>query len=305
MVGSATVPSILHEALLLLFRNRPSLAPELLRDVLAVPLPPYTEVRLEDATLTQVVPTEYHADLVVLLYRGAPVFGIIVEAQLTANPEKHFTWPLYAAALRARLRCPTCVLVVTPDASVARWASQPIETGQPGCPFVPVVLGPGAVPLVTQPAEAERAPELAVLSVLAHGKEERGVEVALAAIGIIERLDTERARLYNDLVYAALNEAARRALESLMKSGSYELQYPEAAEMLRELAQKIQKLRGEGRVEGRAEGKIEALLQILAVRGLAVSDADRARILACADPTQLDRWIERAVRASSVADVLD
>jgi hypothetical protein len=37
------MPSQLHEALLLLFRNRPSLAPELLRDALHVELPEYTE----------------------------------------------------------------------------------------------------------------------------------------------------------------------------------------------------------------------------------------------------------------------
>jgi len=36
------VPSQLHEALLLLFRNRPGLAPELLRDALHVELPQYT-----------------------------------------------------------------------------------------------------------------------------------------------------------------------------------------------------------------------------------------------------------------------
>jgi hypothetical protein len=104
----------------------------MLRDVLGVHLPPYTEARLEDTTLSQVVPTEYIADLVVLLYRGEPVFGIVVEAQLAADDDKRFSWPLYAVALRARLRCPTCLLVVTPDAGVARWASKPIDTGQPG-----------------------------------------------------------------------------------------------------------------------------------------------------------------------------
>ena len=45
------MPSQLHEALLLLFRNRPALAPELLRDALRVTLPHYTEVRLDSADL--------------------------------------------------------------------------------------------------------------------------------------------------------------------------------------------------------------------------------------------------------------
>jgi len=40
------MPSHLHEALLTLFRNRPSLAPELLRDVLHVKLPAFQAVRV-------------------------------------------------------------------------------------------------------------------------------------------------------------------------------------------------------------------------------------------------------------------
>jgi hypothetical protein len=105
---------MLHEALLLLFRNRPTLAAELLRDALHVQLPDYTDARVEDATLTQLVPTQYQADLVVLLSDDAAVFGIVVEAQLSPDQDKPFTWPLYAAALRARLHCPTCILVVAP-----------------------------------------------------------------------------------------------------------------------------------------------------------------------------------------------
>lgn len=44
--------SMRHEGLLLLFRNRPELAPELLRDALGVGLPAYTEARIESAELT-------------------------------------------------------------------------------------------------------------------------------------------------------------------------------------------------------------------------------------------------------------
>jgi hypothetical protein len=68
--------SMLHEGLLLLFRNRPALAPELLRDALHFHLPHWTEARVESAELTEVVPTEYRADLVVLLLDGKPIFAI-------------------------------------------------------------------------------------------------------------------------------------------------------------------------------------------------------------------------------------
>ena len=61
------MPSQLHEALLQLFRNRPALAAELLRDALHMQIPTYTDVRIDSADLTDMQPAEYRADLVVLL----------------------------------------------------------------------------------------------------------------------------------------------------------------------------------------------------------------------------------------------
>ena len=161
------MPSMLHEALILLFQNRPTLAPELLRDALGVDVPPYTEARIESAELKQIVPTEYRADLVVLLVDGRPVMAIVVEVQLGPDDDKRWTWPIYLAALRARLRCPVTLLVVTHTASTTRWASQPIDLGHPGFTLRPLVLGPNAVPFVTSEAAAALAPELAVLSAMA------------------------------------------------------------------------------------------------------------------------------------------
>ncbi len=53
------MPSLIHDALVTLFRNRPTLAPELVRDVLHAPLPAFDFVQVGDAALTEVVPTEY------------------------------------------------------------------------------------------------------------------------------------------------------------------------------------------------------------------------------------------------------
>ena len=85
-----TVPSYLHEALLLLFRNRPALAPELLRDALHVELPDYTEARIDSADLTDIQPAEYRADLVILLLHGSPVLGIVLEMQLSNDEDKRY-----------------------------------------------------------------------------------------------------------------------------------------------------------------------------------------------------------------------
>ena len=57
--------------------------------------------------------------------------------------------------------------------------------------------------------------------------------------------------------------------------------------------------------QGRAEGTAHSLLTVLRVRGIAVPDAVRERILAEKDPERLERWLEKATVASSVAAVLD
>ena len=77
------MPSHLHEGLLTLFRNRPSLAPELLRDVLRVKLPAFTEARIESGSLSVLKSPEFRADLLVVLTHldGASVEGIVVEAK--------------------------------------------------------------------------------------------------------------------------------------------------------------------------------------------------------------------------------
>lgn len=73
-----------------------------------------------------------------------------------------------------------------------------------------------------------------------------------------------------------------------------------------------QKLRAEmhtqhtqGRVEGRVEEAARAVLTALRVRGIAVSEAARERIVAQKEPETLERWLERAIVAASLAEVLD
>lgn len=66
--------------------------------------------------------------------------------------------------------------------------------------------------------------------------------------------------------------------------------------------------RSEGRDEGRDEGRVEeaarAVLTVLRVRGVAVPDAARERILAQKDPERLRRWLEKAAVAASVDELI-
>ncbi len=60
-----------------------------------------------------------------------------------------------------------------------------------------------------------------------------------------------------------------------------------------------------GRTEGSTEEAARNLLTVLRIRGIAVPDTVRERILTQKDPERLERWLEKAVVASSVAAVLD
>jgi hypothetical protein len=283
------MPSLSHESLLELFRNRPSLAPEVLRDALGVPLPAHTHVVLESQDLGQVVPTEYRADLVVLLRRAKPVMAIVVEVQLERDPDKRWTWPAYVATLRERKRCPVCLLVVTRDRAVARWCAQPIDVGPGWQPLSPLVLGPDAVPVVVDDEQARRAPELSVLSAMAHGRGETAVavEVGMTAIEAVARLDDTRALFYTDVVMAALSDAARKALEAAMREGhEYQSEF-------------ARKYFGQGKAEGIAEGKVEGMreaIRLVIERRFGTLSPEQVARLEGVDPEAI---IGRVLAASS------
>lgn len=295
--------SLSHEVIVDLFNNRPSLGAELLAEALDVPIPPYDEARVISIDLTEIQPAEYRADLVTVLLRaGKPVRVNIVEVQLSRSDEKRFTWPAYLGVSRNKHRCPVDLLVVAPDPDVAEWCREPIEMGVPGFVLIPPVLGKQHIPVVTDPAEAERRPELAVLSAMAHGDETVAVDIAQAVIPAIKKLDDKRCTFYYDVIRNSINEAARLALESMMKG--YEYQDP-----------LVKKIYGQGRKEGLDEGRKAGLdegmqsarasdvLMVLRVRGIAVTDDARQRILAEKDIQRLERWLEKAIVASSLTEV--
>jgi hypothetical protein len=262
------MPSQLHEAHVLLFRNRPEMAAELIRDVLGVKIPSFKEAQIFSADLTEVAPTEYRADLIVRLCDENPVYAVIVEIQLRPKKEKRFVWPYYAASLRARLECPVGLLVVTTDEAVARWAAKPVDTG--GIyPYAPYVLGPSGVPAITSEAEARAHPELAVLSAMAHGNDadpERAARIATAAHAASLDLDFELSRLYFDLVSNSLSEAARRALKS-MDISKYEYQSEFAKRYVAQgLQQGIQEGLQQGVTQGEASGRVAIVSRLLALR---------------------------------------
>jgi hypothetical protein len=285
-------PSLMNEGVIALIRDNPAFAASLLRDLLHVEVPRFAEARLTEAALPQLVPVEYHADAVVLFVdlvdsKHKPVLGTIFEVQLERKERKRYTWPLYAVAARARHECPFVLTVVTPDPAVARWAGRSIELGNGA--FVPRVIGPEGIPRVTDRDQAVRQPQLAVLSVMAHGGSEVATAVAIgrAAVTAILTLPEEQRLLYSVLIERALSEAARKALEM----------EPQIEKFFTEAHRRSYD-------QGEAKGEAKALLMILKRRGLAITDEQQQQIGTCTDLPTLDRWLDRALSITSVDDLL-
>jgi hypothetical protein len=284
------MPSQKQEALVHLFRNNPQLAPKLLRWTLDEALPAYAEVNIECADLTEVQPTEYRADLVLSLSNGKPVYGLIVEVQLSRDSRKQFTWPAYVANLRARWGCPVCLLVVCADPYVAGWASQWIQLGGANR-FTPQVIGPHEVPEILDAVDAEMDPELAVLSAMAHGHDEdvaKAARIAAVAQGASAGLDDDRSRLYLDLVMNSVSEAVREVLANTMRPFKYEYQSDFAKHYV---------------AEGLAQGRVAIVTRLLAARFGSLSDEVREKI-AASSIEELDAMGDRLLTAESLREAL-
>ena len=137
------------------------------------------------------------------------------------------------------------------------------------------VLGPGSS--VLRPGPPSSGPRSSVPF--------RAANEALAT------LDPDQASLYLDLLYRTMGPALFRALEdSMIVSKPY--------------GGLFEKYYREGTAEGKAEGLAEALMRVLAARSLTPSPQQRSTILACVDPRRVERWIERALCATSVEEAL-
>jgi hypothetical protein len=287
------MPSLRHEVLLDLFRNRPQLAPSLLCDECCAALARHADIRVESADLSEIQPTEYRADLVLSLSGGASVLCVIVEVQLSIDEGKRFSWPAYVAILRSRRRCPVCLLIVCGDAGVAKWAERPIPMGCTNT-FVPRVLALSDVPEVRDQTSASANPQLAVLSALAHGKDPdvvKAAQIAVAALGVSDKFDSERARLYVDVILDSLSEMARTELQNMLPF-KYEYQSDFARRYF-----------GAGRVAGRAAGRAELVTRQLAMRFGALSEIVRKQI-ASSSIEELDEIGDRLLTAATLEEAL-
>ncbi|WP_344981826.1 hypothetical protein, partial [Streptosporangium fragile] len=212
------MPSPQHDSLIQLFRDRPQLAVEILRDLLGQDLPATPLIRLESPTFNTRPSDDIEADLVIVLGPPpSPAHAVIVEIQQdkSKNPRQ---LARYAAALWLLLNCDVTVLVICPDARTAAHYAQPIDSGLTGYRLQARVLGPDGIPAITDPQQAAAQPELSAMAVMVHGRDRKVVEAFAAALA---ELPDEHAPKYYEYAYSMSAPEVRRLLEEIMTSTTW------------------------------------------------------------------------------------
>jgi hypothetical protein len=290
------MPTAAHEVPLQLLHERPFLLAALLEKL--GPGAPVGTLEPVDANLRFADPAEVRPDLV---FRAERPRWLLLELQNRIDPDKARRWLLAAALQLDATGSMGEIVVLTSSRRVARWAKKVAHVrGDFGSRLG---LTPVVVPIVGKAIDAlldDAAPELAFFAVWAvrARRGPRARQVVARAAELVERMPE------------ALREGAVRAILSVLRGPLLAYleeitmnpdQFPEtrAARRFRLLFE------GLGKEQHKREAKREALLTVLATRGLAPSDEERAAIEACEDAKTLDRWIERAVTAGSVAEVLN
>lgn len=223
--------------------------------------------------------------------------AFIVEVQLSEDSRKQFTWPLYVAVTRNRLRCPTTLVVFTDSDEVARWAARVIEANG-DISIRAVVIGPRQIPRTLSIERAREVPALAVLAIVAHG---RGPEarqlgsIAWAAVRPLVDRGDELGMLYLDVMLAYLDP---RVLEQILEDDMMILGYEP-------ISPYFKRRDAEVFAKGRARGMARMLERLMERQGLDPTDEQRRSIVSCNDPDTLQHWFDRALGATNATEIFE
>lgn len=283
----------------MLLGERPDFVPTLLRTLLGMDLPDDVVVVPAPETIRALRLPEHAADVVVAHRRTTRRRlheAFVFEVQLRPDEDKWWSWPVHLSGTRARLRCPTTLVVITTNERTARWAAKPIDMGRTRAMVRPLVIGPGQIPSMLELHEARACPELATLAVLVHGHGPGSKKLARNALeAVLERLakGLEHDRLLLELILGSMSTQTLREIEDEMD--------PSTTPLLSKWSkQRIAEGRALGRQEGRQEGRRRALLLVLRSRRLEPKPVQLRRIESCTDSRQLDAWLRRAAVVQSV-----
>ncbi len=293
------MPSLVHQALVLLMQQSPRLWTWLLRNVLGLDLAGEVSFDPGPETIHRLETPDHHADGVVVTTGGneGAREAFISEVQLGRDSDKFYAWALYVVGTAQRLRCPATLVVITNSTDVERWSAGTIDLGRGRLTLRPLVIGPSNVPHSIDRQLAHEIPELAILMVAMHGRgpgSQRLTGAALDAVAMLARHDERRAWFYVRLIAIFTGEESAQMMSEQMKQ-----------DFLRRLDHAVLDKWGPFLFQDALErqqrtARKGALGLVLSGRGLAPTAEQQAMIDACRDDEVMDRWLRRAACAETV-----
>jgi hypothetical protein len=325
---SAGVPSLLHEALIWLFVQRPALLEDLLRH--AKLLEADEHLRRAPGDLPQIVAPARQVDAVFVEDRESPRVAIVVEVLRTKDRDKLRTLPVYQAGVRAEHDCPTEAVVIAPDDDVADWAERDIELDRSGSRTRVHVLRRRDLPKLVDPTEARENPERAALAALAHAPHVPPDEAARllgTAWEAAQHVHPSRATILLDAAVAAFPVHLMNEIRSTMRRIDYTAPFEESGirelleehlrekiiEEARQAAEREAKLREAQEKMLQAQEHVDAAMRMarfaivtsLRSRGLELGAEQRVRLDGTDDIITLERLLTRAPTCATVDDLFD
>ena len=277
-----------------LIKEQPKLAPQILREVMGVDLPPDPPVRLAPEVLNDRPSADLITDNMILVGpEGAPVRAVIVEVQSDEKQSKRRQIPRYAMAAWLRHKCPVDVLVLCPDEKTATWYAEPLPTALDDCLYRPKPLLPSLVPAVRDSATVTADPAMGILSVIYHGQDQAVAEAF--AVGIAD-LGPEQGDAYYEYANVLSPHRVRDILEVIVTTTGAP-RYSAFAK--RHYAEG----EAEGEVKGEVKGERHTIRMVLKARGLALTEDQAEQIEACDNLDILKKWSEAALTAEVTDEI--
>jgi hypothetical protein len=288
--------SVAHEVVLQVLREEGVLA-ELLRRARGIEI---GAVAPADPNLSEVRSTEWHGDA--FFAKGdpnAPERWLMLEAQLSVDPEKLRTIPLGLELARDRFRgVDGDVVLVTASAKVARWLDHHpfIYRGPLGTRRSLSVIRVDLARLPVGKLLDEERPFLALLAVAAFagGPRAKARRVAAKALRVARKGGGPRAAALVDVILQVVDAKLRQELEEVMEREGFRTDWLQDAYV---------KGKADGEAKGEAKEARRALARVLSRRGIALTARQQARIEAEESVARLEGWLDAAVTATTLAEV--
>jgi hypothetical protein len=237
------------------------------------------------------------------------VRGLIVDFQNRADPTKELRVLEYESAYPPVVGQNICVVLMTFDEHVARWARGVLR--QLRRTVQRSVISPDWIPR-SGPIDPSTAPRRALLEAMCHARGPGDLELLKNALRALRNYSGNELLIYRQMLMSQFDEdRIMQALHELESELEAELEdwadYQPTAQELRSFLY----VRGEragleqGLEQGELLGRARALLDALRDRGFEPDPATEARILECRELARLRRWLARAMTIDRLDALFD